>query len=137
MHFRMHENGLQYFNPRDGAFTFVNIVSKNIKHFTKRKINDREVSRQLYKTLVCVSTKYFRLSVQSHQIKNCPVTVQNIDDAIKNYVKDLDALKSKTTGIKPSIVARDQMQVSIEILKLHREVFLTADIFFVKKSHFS
>jgi hypothetical protein len=36
----------------------------------------------------------------------------------------------------PNPVARDYVKVSIELLKLHKEVFLTTDIFFVKKIPF-
>ena len=107
-----------------------------MKHFTKRHIKDGEVARKLYKTLVYLSTKDFRWAIQSHQIKNFPVTVQNFDDAINIWGKDLDALKVNTTWIKPNIVARDQMKVPIKILKLQREVFFTADIYFVNKIPF-
>ena len=59
--------------------------------------------------------------------------MQNVGDAIKIWVKELDALKIKTIWSKKCIVARDQMKFSINILKLHREVFLTSDIYFVNK----
>ena len=127
--FRMYENILHYFDPSDKAFTFVNTVSKNMKHFTKRHIMNGEVSRKIYRTQVYPSTKYFRWSVQSHQIKNFPVTVQNVDAAIKIWGKHLNTLKGKTTGIKSNIVARYQIKVPIEILKFHREAFLTANFF--------
>ena len=97
MQFRMHETGLHYLDPRDKAFTFFNTVSKNMEFFTKRHIKDGEVARQLYRTLVYPSTRYFIWAVQIHQIKNCPVTVQNVDSAIKIWRKYLDALKGKTT----------------------------------------
>ena len=99
-----------------------------MKYFTKRQIMDGEVARQLYKTLIYPSTKNFRWAIQSHKIKNCTVAVHNVDEAIKIWEEDLDALKVNTTWIKPNIVARDQMKVPIKILKLHQEVFLTADI---------
>ena len=41
MQFRMHKNGLHYFDPRDEAFTLFNTVSENMKHFTRRQIKDR------------------------------------------------------------------------------------------------
>ena len=107
-----------------------------MKHFTKRNIKDGEVARQLYKTLVYPPTKDFRWAVQSHQINNFPVTVQNVDYTIKIWGKELDEFKVDTTQSKPNKLSRNQMKVTIEILKLHREVFLTADIFFVNKIPF-
>jgi hypothetical protein len=51
--------------------------------------------------------------------------------------KDIAALKGKTTRSKPDPVARDFVKVPVELLNLHRDVFLTVDIFFVNKSRFS
>ena len=104
-----------------------------MKHFTKRQIKDVEVAIQLYKTLAYPSTKYFRWVVQSHQIKNFPVTVQNVIDTINIWGKYLDAFKGKNNWSKLNIVERDQMELPIKILKLNREVFLIAYIFFVNK----
>ena len=42
-------------------------------------------------------------------------------------------LKVKTTRSKPNTVARDSMKIPLDLLKIHKEVFLTIDIFFVNK----
>ena len=136
MQFRMHESGLHYFDPRDESFSFVNTVSENKKNFTKRQIQRAEVARALYAKLSYPSMKDYKWVIRSNQIKDCPVTVQDIDVATKIYGKDIAALKGKTTRRKPSPVARDFVKVPKELLKLHKEVFLTADIFFVNKIPF-
>jgi hypothetical protein len=74
--------------------------------------------------------------IQSNQIKYFPVTVQDIDVAPKIWGKSIAALKGKTTRSKSIPVARDYGKVPMEIMKLHREVFLTKDIFFVNKIPF-
>jgi hypothetical protein len=61
------------------------------------------------------------------------VTVQDIDVALKIWGKNIAALKGKTTWSKSIQVARDYVKVPIELMKLHKEVFLTTDIFFVNK----
>jgi hypothetical protein len=43
------------------------------------------------------------------------------------------ALKGKTTWTKPDLVARDFVKVPVELLKLNKEVYITADLFFVNK----
>jgi hypothetical protein len=45
-------------------------------------------------------------------------------------------LKGKTTWTKPDPVARDIVKVPVELLKLHKEVYITADLFFVNKIQF-
>jgi hypothetical protein len=43
----------------------------------------------------------------------------------------MTALKGKITRSKTNMVARDYVKVPTELLKLHKDVFLTADKFFV------
>ena len=64
------------------------------------------------------------------------MTVEDADVALKIWGKNIAALKGKTTRTTPSPVARDFVKVPQELLKLHREVFLTMDIFFVSKIPF-
>jgi hypothetical protein len=80
--------------------------------------------------------KDFKWVIQSKKIKDCPVTVEYIDVARKIWGKNIAALKGKTTRIKSIPVARDYVKVPMELMKLHREVFLTTDIFFVNKIPF-
>jgi hypothetical protein len=64
------------------------------------------------------------------------VTIQDIDVATKIWGKNIAALKGKTTWNKTHPVARDYVKVPKELLKLHKELFLTTDIFFVNKITF-
>jgi hypothetical protein len=80
--------------------------------------------------------KDFKWVIRSNQIKDCPVTIQDIDVATKIWGKNIAALKGNTTRSKAHPVARDYVKVPKELLKLHKEVFLTTDIFFVNKIPF-
>jgi len=141
MHFRMHTSGLHYYDPReDGAeaeaLAFVETVSDNLKGFTKRQIKGAEAARALYITLCYPSMKDFKWVIRSNQIKDCPVTVQDVEVASKIWGKSIAALKGKTTRSKPAPVAKDYVKVPTELLRLHKEVFLTIDIIFVNKIPF-
>jgi hypothetical protein len=81
--------------------------------------------------------KDFKWIIQSHQIKDSPVTVQDVEVATSIWGKNISALKGKTTRKKSIPVARNHIKVPAELLKLHKEVYLTADIFFVNKIPFS
>jgi hypothetical protein len=50
--------------------------------------------------------------------------------------KNIVAPKGKTTRSKLVPVARDYVKLPMELMKLHKEVFLTTDIFFVNKIPF-
>jgi hypothetical protein len=138
MEFRMHESGLHYYDSRtesattinyNGEFTFVNTVSGNKEGFMQRQIKGAELTRTLYATLSYPSWKDYKWVIQSNQIKDCPVMVQDVDNALKIWGKNIAALKGKTTRSKPNPVARDFVKVPLALLKLHKEVFLTVDIF--------
>jgi hypothetical protein len=108
MEFRMHKCGIHYYDPRNEKhLTFVNTVSKNKEGFTKRQIKSAELARTLYKTLSYPSMKNFNWVIQSNQIKDCTVTVQDIDVARKIWGKNIAALKGKTTRSKSIPVARE------------------------------
>jgi hypothetical protein len=102
----------------------------------KRQIKGAELARTLCKTLSYLSMKDFKWVIQSNQIKDCPVTFQDIDVALKIWGKNIAALQGKTTRIKTIPVGRDCVKVPLELTKLHREVFLTTFIFFVNKNPF-
>jgi hypothetical protein len=74
--------------------------------------------------------------IRSNQIKDFPVTVQDIDMALMIWGKNIAALKGKTTRRKTIPVARDYVKVPLELTKFQKEVFLTTDIFFVNKNPF-
>jgi hypothetical protein len=137
MEFRMHKCELHCYNPRNEKhLALVNTVSENKEGFTKRQIKNAELARTLYKTLSYPSMKDFKWVIQSSQIKDCPVTVQDIDVARKIWGKNIAELKGKTTWSKSIPVARDYVKVPMELMKLQKEVFLTTYIFFVKKIPF-
>jgi hypothetical protein len=83
MEFRMNRSGLHYYDPRDVEFTLINTVSENKEGFTKRQIRDDETARTLYATLSYPSWTDFRWIIRSNQIKDCPVSVQDVDAAFK------------------------------------------------------
>jgi hypothetical protein len=64
------------------------------------------------------------------------VTVQDVDVAHAIWGKNIASLKGKTTRKKPIHVAGDLMKVPKELLSLHKDVYLTADLFFVNEIAF-
>jgi hypothetical protein len=137
MVFRMHKCGLHYYDPRnENHLDFVNTVSENKEGFTKRQIKGVELARPLYNTLSYPSMKDFKWVIRSNQIKDFPVTVQGIYMDLKIWGNNIAALKGKTTQSKTIMVDRDYVKVPLELMKVHKEVFLTTDIFFVNKNTF-
>jgi hypothetical protein len=111
MELKMHdESGLHYYDPRKEHFAFVITVKTNKQGFTLRQVKGAEVART-HATLSYPSMKDFNLVIRSNQIKNCPVTVQDVNVAAKIWGKNIAALKGKTTRSKSLLVARDFLKV--------------------------
>jgi hypothetical protein len=118
MEFRMHERGLRYYDPctrKNKRLSFVNTVAENKSSFSKRQIKGAEVARTLYRTLDCPSMKDSKWIIRSHQIKDSPVTVQDVEVAISIWGKNISVLKGKTTRKKSILVARDYAKVPTEL----------------------
>jgi hypothetical protein len=101
MEFKMHESGLHFYDPRDNEFNFVHTVSGNKEGFTKRQFKGAELARALYATLSYPSWNDLKWIIRSDQIKDCPVTVQDVKNAYKVWGKNIAALKVKTPRSKP------------------------------------
>jgi hypothetical protein len=102
----------------------------------KRQIKEVETARSLYSKLNYPPWKDFKWIIRSNQIKDCPITVEHVDTTHKIWGKNVAALKGKTTQTKPDPVARDFVKVPMKLLKLHKEVYITANLFFVNKIPF-
>jgi hypothetical protein len=107
--------------------------SENKEGFTKRQIKGAELARTLYKSFSYPYMRDFKWVIQSNQIKDCPVTVQDIDMPLNIWGKNIAALNGNTTRSKSIPVARDYVKVTMELMKLHKEVFLKTNIFCVNK----
>ena len=64
------------------------------------------------------------------------MSVQDIEVASKIWGKDITALKGKMARCKPIKVASDFVKIPKELIKLHKNIFLTTDVFFVNKIPF-
>jgi hypothetical protein len=78
--------------------------------FSKRQVKGAEVARTLYWTLDRPFMKDFKWIIQSHQIKDSPVTVQDVEVATSIWGKNISALKGKTTWKKSVPVASDYIK---------------------------
>jgi hypothetical protein len=137
MQFQMHPSGLHYHGPTDlHNFQFVTTVSGNKAHFMARQIQGAQKARRFYHQLAYPSIKDLRWVIQSNQIKDCPVTVADNDVATAIWGPDIAALKGKTPRSKPTPVVSDFVKIPESILDMHKDVILSADIFFVNKIPF-
>ena len=83
------------------ASIFVETVEDNMKSFTKKEIDGARKARRLYTQLCHPSDKTFKWMIRHGRIKNCDVTIRDIDVANQIWGKHLAALKGKTVMKSP------------------------------------
>jgi hypothetical protein len=134
--FEEHGNGLHFFNPRQGDFAFVETVESNMRLYSKRQVTCADKAHSLYASLGFPSQRDFMWILRSNQIKDSPVTVEDAIVAYKIWGPSVATLKGKTVWKRPEPIKTDIVSILKEIRKLHKEVTLTIDIFFVNKIPF-
>ena len=106
--------------------------SKHSQHQIDRATRATEVCAKIG----CPSIKDHKLLVQNGLINNCPVTLEDIKIAEDVFGKNMNALKGKTVRKTPCQVETDCVKVPRNVMKVHKNVTLTADIFFVQGQPF-
>jgi len=75
--------------------------------------------------------KEFKGMVCEKLITNCPVTVQDVENANRIFGPDLANLRGKTIRTKPEHVRIEYVQIPRDFVELHNYVTLVADVKFV------
>ena len=78
----MDNSGLHVFYPEDiKNLVLMNTVEENMKAFTKRDVEGAKAARKMYAKLLYPLNVDFKWSIKNNQIKNCKLSVRNIDTA--------------------------------------------------------
>jgi len=106
---------------------FVETVDSNARFYTKRQFERAKLARQLLHVLGCPSIRDMKTILQQNAIRNCPVTIEDVDIAQRIFGKDIASLKGKTTRAKPTPVRSDIIAIPKELVARQRRVELCID----------
>ncbi len=98
MYFRKHECGLFYCDPHEmqESYTFISTVVEKMSKYMKKHVKQAEVAKALYGKIAYPSLGDYKWIIDAHMIKDCPITLQDIDTMWDIWGYDLHALKGKT-----------------------------------------
>ena len=133
--FKPSEKGLHYHDTSKDNSNFecmlVNTVRDNFKGYTKCNIAKAKEAQRLQGMVGNPTEKEFKGMVRERLIINCPITVQDIENANHIFGPDLANLRGKTTRKKPEHVRVDYVEIPRDLVDMHKYVTLVADMIFV------
>ena len=120
-------------NKHISAYSFLNLVSGNKKHFSARQIAGAERSRDLFNKLGMPGyKKYFRI-LEKNQIRNCRVTIDDAKVSMHIFGREPASIKGKATRQRPQAIGAIQMvEIPSTILDLHPTVMLSMDYVYIQ-----
>ena len=133
--FKKDNTGL-FTTPMEKDINLLNTVDENKKYYTKRQVDRAEVARKLYQVIGYPSVRDYKHIIQTNQIKNCPVTIEDINISEKIFGPDVYAIKGKSVRKKPKVVVNDYIEIPKDLIKAHKGIVLCADIMFIDQVGF-
>ena len=119
-----------------GQFGFVQTVQDNMKLFSKRQLVGAQRARELYERLLYPSTSDFRAIVSAGGVPGSDVTLDDVKAAEVIWGCSDLKMKGNMTRKNGKQMRQSIVKVPTELIKLHRDVELAIDCFFVNKHVF-
>ena len=114
-------------NPRQQRMrkpSLVNTVKGNSVPYSKQQQHDALKAQQLMESMGCPTIADLNAMVQANQIKNNPITLQDIEVMEAIYGPHVPSIKGKMTRSKPPIVKEDYVAIPQELLDAQEQVTL-------------
>jgi len=117
-------------------YTTSNMVAtleENMTGFTDRQVQQAKLARKIYHNIGTPTIKNFKLLIKTNSIKNCPITIDDINNAEKIFGPSLSSLKGKSTRTKPEIVKNDHIKIPRELVNMNKNIELCIDTMYINK----
>ena len=106
-------------------------VRKNMGGFTPKEIEGAKLSRQTPGRAGNPPDRVFKKLIGTNDLKNNPVTIENVADAFAIFGSNVNRLKGAATRQQPRRVVGGRYEIPREFYHLNKFVTLTADVMFV------
>ena len=116
----------------DNQVSLVQTIEANKHGFSKRQILRAERALRLQETIMFPSIADYKNAIQMNAIKNCPVTIDDIDILLKIYGASIPSLKGKSTHRSPPAANTDCIELPPELEVNNRQIELAADLFHIQ-----
>ena len=145
LRFVEHDTGLYIYLPDSNdvkipvnAYSHLQTVAQNRQAFTRREVQGADNARTLYRHIGRPSQQRFEQYIRKGLIRNCPITLADVQRANDIYGPDIAYVKGKTTQKPPlaHIATRIPAPLPDYIAQHHCDITICADFFFVQRQAF-
>ncbi|WP_288992819.1 polyprotein of Ty1/Copia retrotransposon [uncultured Marinobacter sp.] len=116
-----------------GTSNLISTVTENRQGYTLRQFERAKEARRLYHIVGTPTVENFKSLLRMNVIKNCPVTVEDINISEKIFGPDMSCLKGKSTRRKPKPVRQDLIEIPKELIAKHHDIELCMDTMYVNE----
>ena len=106
-------------------------VQENRKNYTQRQFECAKLACKLHHNVGTPAVKNFKSLLKANMIKNCPVTIEDINIAEKIFGPSMSSLKGKSMRRTPKPVRADVIEIPPELIEQHRLIELCMDTMFI------
>jgi hypothetical protein len=114
----------------------VSTVADKKSKYSNRDYSRAVLARKLQNIIGRPSTRTYSRIVQEQQLRNCPVTNEDIVAAEDIFGPNVRSLKGKTTRTTTEHVRSERTNILIKVMSRYREVTLACDVVYVNKIPF-
>ena len=124
-------------NKDRSEFQFLQTVEDNKQKYSKRAIEQADKAKKLYGIVQYPSIPDYKNMVRYNMIKNCPISVGDVEAMVEIYGPDIGALKGKTVRqTSPKVPQPSYFTMPPEVKRIKDEITLEADVIYVSQLTF-
>ena len=94
----------------------IDSVKENMQGYTQREIQNANKAQEFCTMCMKPTVRNLKHLINGNFVKNCPMTINNINIAEKVYGPEVGTLKGKSVRQRPLVVQQDNIEVPKEIL---------------------
>ena len=96
-------------------------VQENRKNYTQHQFKHAKLARKLHHNVGTPTVKNFKSLLKANMIKNCPVTIEDVNIAEKTFGPSMSSLKGKSARRMLKPVRADVIETPPKLIKQHHE----------------
>jgi hypothetical protein len=102
----------------------IKTVKENRVGYTPKQFEQAKRARELYHIVGAPTIETFKTLIKMNSIRNCPVTMEDVNITEKIFGADMLSLKGKLTRRKSTPVREDTVEIPEELIAPNLEIDL-------------